>query len=774
MSNPMTLNVDKAHGKTMFGGFDMRKLRKYAITLIADDTNDIRLTSTAHKLFNGDTITFKSEMITAEVNRLINGTSAWAEYHVGGSATSFDSDGSSGPEYIAITQAADANTQGTQLGAGGTETFVADRTYRVTAEMWCASGTLSGVTMKIHGTVASETHTITTEKRFYTSDIVANGDGTVYIYSATNLAVAWYVDNITIEDINQNAIYNVKDSDDDGDVFDVENKEHISLIGTAYTNYWESFIVESAGQARVSSVRDSLNSWDRGASSYNAFRNDIATALDGNVYMSVIPNNTSVTAGGEPATGAFVFESGVNYQYKVSYIYDGYQEGALSGLIGNIEPSTNLGSVDINLSISNYSLRLTHVCLYRRNSELDFYRLVKEISTDSGWSMVDGSWNTLVQDTGKLGATYESRTGLSEVLTTTSIKYGLSEEIDGYLIVGDCAHTKIKNASTMLFRSKPGRFSIFDWATDFVILKSKPTALTNFNGRLYAFDSNNIYRINSETLIIEDIFEGIGCLNKYSVLTTEYGMFFVDITGVYLHDGNTPTKISEPISQSGEVDTDFYSLLGGDDNIVDASWKNIVNQKYFSPPSLIFEASTSSILIIFKLVSKSNADKVSKVKYFTWSYNIPQSRWDLWELCEEQSVGKPFLGQNGSVCLFIGNLMYEYKGGSSYRDYTWVSKKITMEEDSIFKVFNKVKLNGISDNVNLDGTNDNSQNKLLLVTSSGAISNSDLTYNSSSSQDSEYKISSSNKKGRWIQIKLENMEKELDSIGVLYRRKSTK
>ena len=38
----------------------------------------------------------------------------------------------------------------------------------------------------------------------------------------------------------------------------------------------------------------------------------------------------------------------------------------------------------------------------------------------------------------------------------------------------------------------------------------------------------------------------------------------------------------------------------------------------------------------------------------------------------------------------------------------------------------------------------------------------------------EYKIKSSNKKGRWVQLKLEDMTSPVESIGIVYRRKSTK
>ena len=60
------------------------------------------------------------------------------------------------------------------------------------------------------------------------------------------------------------------------------------------------------------------------------------------------------------------------------------------------------------------------------------------------------------------------------------------------------------------------------------------------------------------------------------------------------------------------------------------------------------------------------------------------------------------------------------------------------------------------------------------MTSEGAISNSDNTYTAVSNDHSDYKLSGSNKKGRWMQFKLEEMTDTLDSVGIIFRRKSTK
>jgi len=161
-------------------------------------------------------------------------------------------------------------------------------------------------------------------------------------------------------------------------------------------------------------------------------------------------------------------------------------------------------------------------------------------------------------------------------------------------------------------------------------------------------------------------------------------------------------------------------------------------------------------------------------KQYIWSYNIPRKRWDLWELSENAEVGKPFIGLKGEVYIPLNNIVYESRGGSSNMDYTWVSKKITMAEDSIVKVFNKVKLNGLTSDINLGGAYIDSSDKLLLTTSTGDIATGDITYSTGSSTDTDYKLSGTNKNGRWLQLKAENMTSPIDSIGIIFRRKSTK
>ena len=605
---------------------------------------------------------------------------------------------------------------------------------------------------------------------------------------ASITAIADNTDDITLTasanhffDVGDTITFNSTTSEQDGvyeitadngtNTFDITNSVHTDDSGTwpATTSQWESITLAGASAGKIGKIRAGLNKWDTGSVTGNLLRKDNDTVSDSSLYLGSTDASLIITT---PSIGDETndyFLKNTEYEYKASLIYDGYQEGPLSTSTWSFKDTQKTRQrLNIDLSIKKYSKRLTHVCLYRRDSKDSFYRLVKEIPTSGGWNNDGTVYKTKVIDSGATEASYESRTGRSEVLYDIDLKYGISAEIDGYLFAGDCSHSLIKNASNQIFRSKPGMYSVFDFSVDFLQLKSKPTALANFAGRLFAFDNSNIYKINQENLVIEDIYEGIGCLGKDSVIVTEYGMFFADKNGAYMHNGTSPTKISTQIEKGGSSSETW----GGTDNINNISWETLAGTSISSKPYVVFDSKMVSVLFFANYSDYDSTNEQSIKKNYCWSYNLIKQRWDLWEVSNDTFVGTPFIGDKSSIFVPIDNAIYKYKGGSTKRDYTWLSKKLTMEEDSIVKVYNKVKLNGLTSNLNLGGDNKESSDRLLIKTSTGDVSSP--THSESDNQNSQYKLSGSNKKGRWLQFKLEDMTSPIESVGIIYRRKSTK
>ena len=248
-------------------------------------------------------------------------------------------------------------------------------------------------------------------------------------------------------------------------------------------------------------------------------------------------------------------------------------------------------------------------------------------------------------------------------------------------------------------------------------------------------------------------------------------MYFADRNGCYMHDGNIPMKISAVIQTGGEVDTEFNGL----DSVDDISWNNTGGVLSNMVPYAIYAPNPMCVLFLVEYKGiTTKATTISNSKYYIWSFSIDKNRWDLWELSDTEKIGKPFNGKNGEVYVNIGSNLYEYQGGSTKKLYTWISKKMTMNDDSSLKIFNKVKINGIESDLNLGGSSKESSDKLLIATNKGTLVDSEKVYTTKDTGHSSYKLSGSNKRGRWLQFKLENMNSPLDSIGFIFRKRPAK
>ena len=202
--------------------------------------------------------------------------------------------------------------------------------------------------------------------------------------------------------------------------------------------------------------------------------------------------------------------------------------------------------------------------------------------------------------------------------------------------------------------------------------------MASFNGRLYVFDENNIYRINPQTLQIEDTYEGIGCFNQNSVVVSEYGMFFASPSGVYWHDGSVPKQISSTIWKS-EADKDWSSS----NTIYDIGWKNLTSTDNLNDVRLAFDSANSSILCFITSTLYDDNSKESIKKNYIWSYSYLKSRWDLWELSNNQEIGQPFYGRQNEIYVPIDSEIVELGGGSKKSPFIFGSIMLSMGQDSL-------------------------------------------------------------------------------------------
>mgnify|MGYP003145916579 CR=1 FL=1 len=438
------------------------------------------------------------------------------------------------------------------------------------------------------------------------------------------------------------------------------------------------------------------------------------------------------------------FKDDVTYFWKFAYMYDEYQESPLSHHF----TYTPADEKHIELTIDLYNLaglpkRVSHLVVYRAENSTaagvatpdSFYRLVKKMKLDTSFPLQSGGWGSAdfrrkiyLDQLNNIGSSYEARTLMPETLETSIVNYALSTQINSQHIVGKCYKTEISDPMNYLFKSKVNNFDQFDWTTDFLRLPTTPTALASFNGRIFAFDENNTYRINPQGFYIEDVFNGVGCFGPQSVLVTEYGMCYCDKNNIYLHDGKAPKPIG-------------MQILTGDSSY---SWHNIDTDM---TPAVMFDSKRKSFMIFFK---SSDGSSVR----MAWAYNIIFNRWDMLNVGDADPKG--FLhGKNGEMFISYSNVLTKFLGSTAAALdlWEWQSKYMTMGEDTMKKNFYDVKVIG-----------DATAPTITYGVDGDTTPTESLVSN---------KVATADKKSKSLQIKLVQVAgttHKVDSIGILHRR----
>jgi hypothetical protein len=382
------------------------------------------------------------------------------------------------------------------------------------------------------------------------------------------------------------------------------------------------------------------------------------------------------------------FLPGHYYQWKFSLVYDGYQESPLSTYV-QAYVDEEVESYDVVItcygahsSASSFNPRVSAVNIYRAESDnglesgLGLFRLIKTFDiTAAGTTSGNNRTFTYTDDNSfsepGAGITYEANSGMPETLTTSIVNYALSTAIEGYHFVAKCYHASIPDAANYIFRSKELRFDMFDWTNDLVRLPEIPTAIIGYEGRLYAFSENKVYRIDPVNLIIEDIFEGAGARSDRSVCVTPYGLFFANSNDAYRLFNNEISIISEVIRVSSSGN---------------ASWQTMAFGTQY--PIAIYDAKKSYVLFLTSSSSKLRA----------WAFHIIKNRWDYWtfddEVATTQTSGA-FAGKDGEIYFSNGSALLKLYGTTNAQyGWSWTSGEIGFGNNSQKKQLNKIITNG--------------------------------------------------------------------------------
>ena len=479
-----------------------------------------------------------------------------------------------------------------------------------------------------------------------------------------------------------------------------------------------------------------------------------ATAVDTYTSWTALASEVAkLTLDQSSASANTDFSTSSEYFYKVSFTYDGYQESPMGFPFQLASPVQKDVDITITINDTNLSKRITHCNVYRASSSTDgdteptgYYRLISSEKLDSSWtSSTDAIWGDTktktITDTNKLFASYESRTSMPEVLEHTIPFYGLSTDLNSHLYVAKCSHQQINDASNYIFKSQAYKYDQFNWIMDFLLLPTTPTALKAFGGRLWAFDENNMHKIEPNNLFIEDTIEGVGCLSQRSIIVTDYGMCFCDKNNIYLHNGKNAQHISIPIAGDGDMDEEWGKM--------DSSWN----------PFVTWSTKYKSFIVLFKTTTGV---------YRMWSYNVVKQRWDLWKpfytyggsyLTQEPT--DLFIGKNGEINICINNLIYVLFQDPRKKAWTWRSKDITLGQDTQIKRLNNFYVTGSP-----SGTLGNTSAGIYLKTDGSAVSGGNH-----SGTLTAFEVSETERSAKHFQWLLEGQTGSVDALGLVYRRK---
>ena len=323
--------------------------------------------------------------------------------------------------------------------------------------------------------------------------------------------------------------------------------------------------------------------------------------------------------------GDSYFNSGDTWLYNMSFLYDGYQEGPLMATpvtIGPLVSNSDSLSIGVRFQLSNP--RITHVQIYRKTDVNTPYRLLKSIEIDTEWDVGEAADATAVaaasdvkmhssidfitKDTGQDGISYEALTGMPETINNTIVNYAESETIGNYLFACKATHPKLVDSEKMIFRSQAGKFSLFNWAQDYLGIPEAPHTLLGAHNRLYAFSNKTMFKIDPYNLVLEQEFTGMGIPGKRSATVIDGLLYLGNHNGIFIFDGHRITKISQTI----------------DDKWVEY-WAKYPQMRL----TLMNDKKYNSLMVTFDALGSMSRDIVPSDALV---YSIDKRKWDIWQI----------------------------------------------------------------------------------------------------------------------------------------------
>ena len=417
----------------------------------------------------------------------------------------------------------------------------------------------------------------------------------------------------------------------------------------------------------------------------------------GNANGGIYPVSLTLSSAGSGG-----FSANILYSVGISIVYDGLQESNMVFATDSDASAMTIATTIIRAKGAiaaatwaaplTWDKRITAIKIYLAESSdlskanLGLHRLIKTIGIDSASWADNGSDSDLtyiytpVSDAVEGGATYEEETGIAETLDPTYVNYGMNEVGGGYhwmakayvpSTVPKVGATDI-NWDRYIFRSQKFRPNMVDWSKNFVVLPETPIDMCFHNNYLYAFTENTVYRINPETLIIEDTYFGAGVSARGGCVSTEYGMFFCNKNGAYQLTNNEVIEISDPIKETA-VSYGSPDSWTGTTGLATLSYGTGTKMGRIVVKHL---ATKNCILFIGSIASGVSA---------SFAYYLPTKQWYPFVFAATQTTDNNsgvVAGKDGELYLSDDTDLRKICGGTGYQDFDWISKEFDLGQPS--------------------------------------------------------------------------------------------
>ena len=171
------------------------------LTCSYESSNQYGENGNSLKLTADSNLEVETEVITNSQDRdIASGTINWAILDPESTSFTYTEDTST-DDRIEITGTSSTEIQGAELGTSYMTTLIANRAYRVSAKIYCASGTISDFKIKLGG-VATSAFDISTSTDTIEKIIIPTSDAALQIYYENASTTQWFIDDISVKGVD--------------------------------------------------------------------------------------------------------------------------------------------------------------------------------------------------------------------------------------------------------------------------------------------------------------------------------------------------------------------------------------------------------------------------------------------------------------------------------------------------------------------------------------------------------------------------------------------